>query len=420
MAEDLRRASEELAAGQVAEAQSLVEAVLALAPDHADARACRDEIEVALQVSRQKAATDRAARLAVEAARRQFDAGEHAAALALLEAINPPHPLVSQAHEELSSTAAAIERQRKEVADRARREAIQAAVDHARKTEDVDGALAALDEALALDPAHPAALAMRERLLDNREETRRRAEHDRQAQAAIAEARRLFVAGEISRALDALTQFAPPHPAVNQVLEELNARAAELERQRQLAEARREREAKLREVLTRGSDALAAGNVAAAMRLAGEALAIDRDDEGARALHARAQLEQRRRDEENERLRAESERAARQRRVDEACANARDELSGGRITAARNRLERIQRTDGPVASVAELIEQARPGLAAAQARAREEARRQAEADARQKVEAKRREQQRTKIKTLAKDARRQLSRHNPALALQRI
>ena len=63
--------------------------VLARAPDHAVARARRDEILAAVEARRRQETVARDAAAVIEAAKQRFDAGEHAAAIALLEAF--PH-----------------------------------------------------------------------------------------------------------------------------------------------------------------------------------------------------------------------------------------------------------------------------------------------------------------------------------------
>ena len=111
---------------------------------------------------------------------------------------------------------------------------------------DADAAFAALDEAFAIDPEQPQALALRRQVETFVEQEQRRAEEERarvelerRAQEVIPEARRRFDNGDMDGAIALLAAFAPPHPDVASMLGDLRAEAQvirerEAERQRQL------------------------------------------------------------------------------------------------------------------------------------------------------------------------------------------
>jgi serine/threonine-protein kinase len=112
---------------------------------------------------------------------------------------------------------------------------------------DVNDAMLAVQQALALEASAAAALALRrdidafvEEERRRAEEERRRAELDQRAREVIPEARRRFDKGEMDGAIALLQSFSPPHPDVSAALQDLRTEARvirerEAERERQVA-----------------------------------------------------------------------------------------------------------------------------------------------------------------------------------------
>src|SRR5207253_843699 len=116
------RAREGLDSGALDDARAAVNELLELNPDNADAAACRQRIEAALAERRVAEETARAQQ-AIGEARRQFAAGDSAAAIALLEKHQPPHWDVTAALESLRAKLADIEaEQRRKDAEQRQRE----------------------------------------------------------------------------------------------------------------------------------------------------------------------------------------------------------------------------------------------------------------------------------------------------------
>lgn len=102
---------------------------------------------------------------------------------------------------------------------------------------DAPAAAAAAREALSAQPAHTAAAALLRDAELVVEELRRKAEHDRRAGEAIANARRGFAAGDLDDAIALLDEFSPSHPDVDRALAALRIEAHEI-RERELARTR--------------------------------------------------------------------------------------------------------------------------------------------------------------------------------------
>jgi hypothetical protein len=330
----LGKALSEHARGRLAEALSLINEVLAQAPAHPDALARRQAIEAAIEAERRQQAWDQRAEAAVLVAQQQFEAGEHAAALAALESFEPKHVLTTRTRDELKAKLREIERLRQDEEQRTRAEIVRGAVERARlalQSNKFDAAVQALDEAEAIEPNNPDCAALRARVEAGREEVLRRGEHERLALEVIGEARSRFASGERAAGIEMLEKFVPPHPLVSQALQELRADVAEIDRQRRETEERRRRAEALKLALARGTAALDASDFESALRIAEEAMGLQGDSAEATALKARAIAgvqEQHRRENHD-------------RRAQEAVAEARRKFAAGSSAEAIALLERF-------------------------------------------------------------------------------
>ena len=129
LASALARAEQQLDAGSPDLALQTVDEALGIDAGNAEALALKDRIAGAVaakrkaeQEARERAEQEARARATVDDARRQFGAGQHAAALTLLEKFEPAHPIVSAALTELRLEAQEIERRRLEAERRAQEE----------------------------------------------------------------------------------------------------------------------------------------------------------------------------------------------------------------------------------------------------------------------------------------------------------
>jgi hypothetical protein len=251
------------------------------------------------EARQQREAHTRAAESAAERARVQFVAGEEEAALRTLEEFSPPHPLVTEALEELRVEAvrsaelrAELEREaRVEVAtaeaefaagefdaaverlgafrdpstvgdaiERLRRARVMVARSMRRvRSGDRRQRAAALRELQQFDPQGLMAAAVRQ--AEAIEAERRAAEELEAARAAVGAAVAQFDGGDRADALASLGAFSPPHPLVQSELARLTALAAERETQEQ-----RERDQRAADEATSEARArFAAGHVADAL-----------------------------------------------------------------------------------------------------------------------------------------------------------
>jgi tetratricopeptide (TPR) repeat protein len=236
-----------------------------------------------------------------------------------------------------------------------------------------DSAIAAVEQALALEPGQEQAAALRERARDAKELARRRAEEERArreaeaAERARVEARVRLIAEARARGERALTQgsFEAAEAAADQALAldpahqaatNLKRRAlagiegarkkAEEERARREAEAteRARAEARARSVadaLARGERALALGNLESALAAADQALALDPSHQAAANLRHRAAdaiEDARRRAEEHETAREEEE-AAEDARSDTRVRQIKDAYQRGDRAFAESRYD---------------------------------------------------------------------------------
>jgi serine/threonine-protein kinase len=189
------------------------------APPHPEVSAALVELGDARDALLRKLAEEAAARRehelrarsVIESARRQFAAGRHAEAVQLLEGFAPAHELVSGELASLSARAAQFADEQRQQVEHVQRE-IQSALDEASGAVaigDLLRAKSATDRALSLDPEHEAARAMAADLAVRSSETER---HARDADAGQR--------GTRVRALLGLARAAPTHEAAMAAIEE--------------------------------------------------------------------------------------------------------------------------------------------------------------------------------------------------------
>lgn len=214
-----------------------------VAESQAAERARQEAAERALKERREQEAFDQRARNVVAAANREFEAGEHRAAIARLEGFAPPHDEVSRALATLRATHADIERQRQESAELVAGHVARAEMRLGRQ--EFRAARKDIEAALRIESEAPDALALLARI--EREEAQA-AEEARQARERERIAR--LVVDKLKKARRARS----PEKARQLVLEALevdgsNVEASALLEQydRDIAEAERARELQLRE-----------------------------------------------------------------------------------------------------------------------------------------------------------------------------
>jgi serine/threonine-protein kinase len=122
--------------------------------------------------ARREMAHDADAVGAVERARKRFAGGDPAGALSLLDAFSPPHPLVKQAREELTAELLEQETLKREREKQRRAEALAAALSAAEghlTRQELDDASRALMGAEAIEPSNARLLELRARITEARE-----------------------------------------------------------------------------------------------------------------------------------------------------------------------------------------------------------------------------------------------------------
>ena len=196
----LTRAHERLEAGALEEAASAVVELLNLDPGLEEGKALRQRVDAAI-AERRIAEQHERARQTVADARRRFDAGLHRDAITLLQQYQPPHQVVTAALAELRAGYEEMEQQRKEV-ERRRQEAEQ----------------------------------------KRQAEERRAAAENERALQVVADARRLFAAGDHAAALKLLETHRPTRADVTDALDAMRAEVLEIARQRVEAAARKKEE----------------------------------------------------------------------------------------------------------------------------------------------------------------------------------
>ena len=224
LASALARAEQQLEAGSPDLALQTVEEALGIDAGNADALALKDRIADAVaakrkaeQEARERAEQEARARATVDDARRQFGAGQHGAALTLLEKFQPAHPIVSAALTELRLEAQEIERRRLEAERRAQEELRRQEQERQRRAREEE-----------------------ERKRAAEAEERRRAEEARRQQEQEEARRRELEAARKREQEEARRR--EQEAARKRELEEARRREQEEARKRELEEARRREE----------------------------------------------------------------------------------------------------------------------------------------------------------------------------------
>jgi len=352
----MERAHEKFDQGLFQEAIAAADEVLTLDPELSEAKGVKSESLDAI-AAHERELLDRRAREAVRDARRLFVADEHTAAIDLLTRFEPSHPLIAQTIEQLRAESARIVAQRQlEAEQRARRERIAAelknvrvdlgagefasaldrlrvlqeaegslpetvslyreaeaglaAQEQAARTakelaahiaraagllarQDPSGALASVDAALALDPAHKAARALRAKIDDRlhaaaelREaEERRIRERDQAVAAAIAKANQATSHQAAIAALGEALDLVPDHAEATALLEgRQHALAREQAERRRLLEMETARQGQLEQMLVAAREALGRGDLPGAREAAVQIRELDPGNRAAGSL----------------------------------------------------------------------------------------------------------------------------------------
>ena len=280
-------------------------------------------------------------------------AGRLPDALSQAEAALRLSPDLAEALKERDLVVAAIDAARERQAlDAAAAQAIVSA----RARFEADDHRAAIDQLEAYRPAHVdvsrAIKDLQAKLADierQREQAQARALLDA-VRAALGRARAALDADHIAASLQALDEASALDPTS---AEGANLRARALERQGQLETIERE--------VARGREALANLDLELAANIAREALAIDSKNKAARALtiDVTAAVEDARRREEEQaaQRRAEAERAAREKRIADQIFAAQQELTAGGFSQAIDRLRRLVKAEGTTSEIDALLQQ---------------------------------------------------------------
>ena len=271
----LHTARDALVAGTPKAAIRAVSEVLAYAPGHEEASALKQQALEAVEERRRSEALEREARQAVETARREFDAGDHTAAIQRLEPLEATHPMVAETLASLREQAAAVKLQIETGADELNPEQIAARrqqeadgfVERARQqqaSQDYPRALALIDAALAVCEDHEAATALRIEIEEQRaaEEARREAEAAERRQQ-----RQQELTAQLDQVDDALSHDAP-EDALRRLDQIIADDATTLQAQR-LQTLRRTAEAK-RQAALEQAEREASDRVSQALELAAE------------------------------------------------------------------------------------------------------------------------------------------------------
>ena len=197
------------------------------------------------------------------------------------EALAPGEPEVRVLLGEIERAQSEQERQQ------IRRQTISEGLIRARAAYDegaFDLAARAAADVLALDPENDTARALSAKAAEAIERRRleeERIELSRRVAETIAEARRWFTSEQRAAALDLLATFQPAHVEITAVLDDLRAQSAAIDLQAAEEAAGRQ---KADGLVERGRASLDAGNTAAAMECAIDAMHIVVDHAGARSL----------------------------------------------------------------------------------------------------------------------------------------
>ena len=305
----LSRAAIALGDQRFADASSAVDAVLALDPEHPRALGLRAEIAAALEARQRQEETDRrsdeASASAREAQRERHAAGAQLAdAEAAANGWDPPRTLAIletlearvKARADLQDLLPRIEqlsvfaRKRLDLLRQFREATAQ------QRSGALLGALATIERALAEEPHLPGAVELRERIQGAIAAEGQQRARDEAAQAAVAAARRLAVAGRLDEGIRQLEQADTSHAAVAAALGDLRREHADLQRrereQRESDEKRvQARRAEIAALLKRARKAKSPDAAIALLRSV-----LELDPENADAQDALGRYQERRRD----------------------------------------------------------------------------------------------------------------------------
>ncbi len=230
----------------------------------------------------------------------------------------------------------------------------------------LESALRSADEALAIDETDADAIDLKarveaaldaRRVAEEQERRRREAERERQrreeelmrrVQDAVAEARRLFDAGEHSSALAVLHAFELPHPIISEAVEALQAELTAIDAAR-AAEERRRRAEQLAALVELGRSQLANADLEAADETAKQALALDPTDSAVLSLRSDVAAAVAARREQEALARAEAERRRRAEQIAELIGAATASLADGDLARADGTVRQalaLEPTDG--------------------------------------------------------------------------
>ena len=278
IAHAMERARTLLNGSDFEQAEAAAEEALKLDPDLAEARSLQDQAREA-RAKRDREALDRRASAAVQEADRLFQNGRPGDAIAALEGFAPAHEKVTAALTSLRQVLERIDRERREAQERADR--IAAAIATAAKTAPHDQAIAILDDALKLDPAHAELKSLLSRRRAARDEELRLAkERSEKIAKTLAQAKSAPSHERAIEALQAVLALEAGHPEAARLLAE---RQSALAQEREAARKAKER---AQAVAAAVEEARGTSSHEAAIGILRQAMTIDSDLSAVRKLLA--------------------------------------------------------------------------------------------------------------------------------------
>ena len=278
IAHAMERARTLLNGSDFEQAEAAAEEALKLDPDLAEARSLQDQAREA-RAKRDREALDRRASAAVQEADRLFQNGRPGDAIAALEGFTPAHEKVTAALTSLRQVLERIDRERREAQERADR--IAAAIATAAKTAPHDQAIAILDDALKLDPAHAELKSLLSRRRAARDEELRLAkERSEKIAKTLAQAKSAPSHERAIEALQAVLALEAGHPEAARLLAE---RQSALAQEREAARKAKER---AQAVAAAVEEARGTSSHEAAIGILRQAMTIDSDLSAVRKLLA--------------------------------------------------------------------------------------------------------------------------------------
>jgi eukaryotic-like serine/threonine-protein kinase len=269
--EHLRAAEHALEAGDPEKAMAEAEGAALLDPYDERAQQLVDRATAAIE--------ERQVQRLLDEARDHLSRGDPTLAAGLVEQALASRPDSADA----LAVQRAIEDLRRELElARERAQIVRRAIEGSRaalEIEAFDIAIRSADEALVRQPDHPEALELKREATTRRDERRRIEEHERAAEAAVAEARDAFQAKRYDEALALLDRFAPPHAIVSEALDSLRRELEEIRRRE--AEARRQKLAALTAAARQAADS---GRYDEALGLAARIRELDPESDSAAEL----------------------------------------------------------------------------------------------------------------------------------------